>query len=99
MTLREVMLLTAFLAFLAPGPAVAGGPIKETWYDETGDPFFMESFDGGLNWYGWYEGRKLHFIEPNRGPSELWKGRDAYDADNLVGMSCEAWLWSSMDCQ
>jgi hypothetical protein len=52
----------------------------------------MESFDGGLNWYGWDGGRKLHLIEPHRGAAELWKGREAYDADNLVGMSCSAWL-------
>ncbi len=99
MTLREVMLLTAFLAFLAPGPAVAGETIQETWYGSAGDAFSVRSFDGGLNWYGWYEGRQIHFVEPKRGPAELWKGREAYDADNSVGMDCEAWLWSSMDCQ
>ena len=36
MTLREVTLLTAFLAFLVPGPAVGGGPM-ETWYDEESE--------------------------------------------------------------
>jgi hypothetical protein len=57
----------------------------------------MRSFDSGRNWYGWEEGRRIHFIEDRRGWSNLWKGRLAYDADSLRACSAEP-PFGSMQC-
>ncbi len=85
-------------ALLGTGLAQAGERIDETWYDVVGEPIFMQSFDDGRNWYGWEQGRRIHFIEDRRGWSRLWKGRLAYDADSLRACSAEP-PFGRMECE
>jgi hypothetical protein len=96
--MRTIILLAALLV---TGLAQAGSErIDETWYEyDSGEPIFMQSFDGGRNWYGWEQGRHLHFIEKRRGWwSRVSKGRLAYDADSLRACSAEL-PFGRMECE
>ena len=94
--MRTIILLAAIL--LGTGLAQAGGRLDQTWYDAIGEPMFMQSFDGGRNWYGWDRGRRLHYIEDGYGWASLWKGRTAIDADNVLGPDCSAGPFGNMEC-